>query len=538
MEALSRDRRLALATEAFEKGLFASKQACAAAFDVKISTLKGRLRGVKSRSEIEANCRKLSINDELVLKWKILDMDSRGYPLTIAKVRYLAEILLAAKLKPSAPNDIFISARWVNRFISRHEAELESKYTRRYDYQRAKCEDPKTINRWFDLVRNTIQKYGILDQDTYNMDETGFQMGVAATAKVVCGAESRESNARSVQPDNREWVTAIITINAAGIVLPPQIIFAGKMQQERWFKDIPKSYRISMSENGWTNDKLGFEWLQFFDDFTASKTAGQYRLLLLDGHGSHSTPEFDQFCKVKNIIPLYMPPHSSHKLQPLDVGCFSPLKKYYGQQISKAIQNGMEHIDKSDFIRHFKRAYKEAFSTDNIKSSFAATGLVPYSPNRVLSKLKPLRSSTPTPPSTSSSNQSMYLGKTPVNLYQLNHQREELQALQESGLSSLIADQALEKVYKGAEMAMQNAVLLQQEIRQLRAVEQYKKDKKKASRRYLQAGGTLTGQEGQEMANKAAEEARNRAAQGLSTRRPPRCSNFNQEGHNRLRCPS
>ncbi|KAI9043448.1 uncharacterized protein KD926_003599 [Aspergillus affinis] len=371
------------------------------------------------------------------------------------------------------------------------------------------------------------------------MDETGFQMGVASTAKVVCGAESRESNARSVQPGNQEWVTAIITISAAGVVLPPQIIFAGKMQQQKWYEDIPEDYRVRVSENGWTNDKLGFEWLQFFDNFTSSKTAGQYRLLLLDGHGSHSTLEFDQLCKEKDIIPLYMPPYSSHKLQPLDVGCFSPLKSYYGRRISDAIQNGIEHIDKSDFINHFKRIYSKAFSASNITSSFASTGLIPYDPDKVLSKLKPLRSSTPPPPSTSSANQSMYLGKTPVNLYQLNHQKAEIQSLQESGLSSLIVDQALEKVYKGTEMAMQNAALLQQEIRQLRAVEQYKKGNKKASRRYLQEGGTLASQEGREIANeKAAEEARKRAAQGPTTRWPSRCSNCNQEGHNRFKCPA
>jgi len=108
MEGLSRDRRLALACEAFNRGQFATKKACAAAFDVKISTLKDRLNGVKPRTEVEANLRKLSNNDELVLKRRILELDSRGYPLTIAKVRYLAEVLLASKSKSK---NTFISER-------------------------------------------------------------------------------------------------------------------------------------------------------------------------------------------------------------------------------------------------------------------------------------------------------------------------------------------------------------------------------------------------------------------------------------------
>lgn len=89
-------------------------------------------------------------------------------------------------------------------------------------------EDPELIKGWFHHVQQTIQRYSILEKDIYNMDETGFQMGVASTAKVICGSETRDSHAKSIQPGNREWITIIIAINAVGSVLPPQIIFAGK----------------------------------------------------------------------------------------------------------------------------------------------------------------------------------------------------------------------------------------------------------------------------------------------------------------------
>ena len=48
------------------------------------------------------------------------------------------------------------------------------------------------------------------------MDETGFQMGVTSTAKVVCGFEIKSSHAKALQPGNREWVISIIAINALG----------------------------------------------------------------------------------------------------------------------------------------------------------------------------------------------------------------------------------------------------------------------------------------------------------------------------------
>ncbi|KKA16411.1 hypothetical protein T310_10018 [Rasamsonia emersonii CBS 393.64] len=204
-----------------------------------------------------------------------------------------------------------IGEKWVDRFIKRHN-ELCSKYTRKYDYQRAKCEDPELIKGWFKRFHDTIQKYGILEQDIYNMDETGFQMGVISTAKVICGSETQESHAKAIRPGNREWVTAIVAVNAAGWALPPHIILAAENYQSQWYQAIPKDYRISVSKNGWTNDEIGLEWLQkTFETYTASYTVGRYRLLILDGHSSHATAGFDKFCTEKNIIPLYMPSHSS-----------------------------------------------------------------------------------------------------------------------------------------------------------------------------------------------------------------------------------
>ncbi|OJJ29588.1 hypothetical protein ASPWEDRAFT_88119, partial [Aspergillus wentii DTO 134E9] len=88
------------------------------------------------------------------------------------------------------------------------------------------------------------------------------------------------------------------------------------------------------------------------------------------------------------FIPFYMPPHSSHKLQPLDVGCFALLKQLYGQQISDAIQNGVKFINKVNFLYHYQCVRHRAFSTANILSSFRVAGLIPYNPERVLLKLQ------------------------------------------------------------------------------------------------------------------------------------------------------
>jgi hypothetical protein len=80
-----------------------------------------------------------------------------------------------------------------------------------------------------------------------------------------------------------------------------------------------------------------------------------------------------------------MPAHLSHLLQPLDVGCFSPLKRAYGRLVEDKMQLGFNYIDKFDFLEAYPQARSAIFSPDNIKSGFSATGLIPLCPDQVLS---------------------------------------------------------------------------------------------------------------------------------------------------------
>jgi hypothetical protein len=80
-----------------------------------------------------------------------------------------------------------------------------------------------------------------------------------------------------------------------------------------------------------------------------------------------------------------MPAHSSHKLQPLDVGCFTPLKKVYRGLVEKQICLGINHINKLNFLEAFPKAHESAFKAETIQNSFAGAGLVLFYPDRVLS---------------------------------------------------------------------------------------------------------------------------------------------------------
>jgi len=109
---------------------------------------------------------------------------------------------------------------------------------------------------------------------------------------------------------------------------------------------------VEVNENGWTIDELGLIWLKkLFGLFTESRKTGRYRLLILDGHKSHVTAEFDRYCTEYDIIILCMPPYSSHLLQLLDVACFAVLKRSYGTAVQEQIRLSINYVDKDDFLQ-------------------------------------------------------------------------------------------------------------------------------------------------------------------------------------------
>jgi hypothetical protein len=166
------------------------------------------------------------------------------------------------------------------------------------------------------------------------------------------------------------------------------IIFEAVMHQAAWYNNgiLPSDWAIAVSKNGWTNNEIGLYWLKHvFNKHTKDRAVGRYRLLVLDGHGSYITPEFDQYCLNHSIIVLCMPPYSSHLLQPLNVGCFSVLKRSYGRLVEQKMGAGVNHIDKHDFLPLYQQARLEALHERNIRSRFAATDLVLFNPDQVLS---------------------------------------------------------------------------------------------------------------------------------------------------------
>jgi hypothetical protein len=193
-----KESRLELAIQAYQRGEIRSYTKAVATYDILRNTMKRRISGVPpQRGFTLKNCLLTPMEEKNLVQW-VLSLNRRDMPPRIAVVRDMTQLLLTKRGGSDIPSQV--SIHWVQRFINRHN-ELKSKYNRKHDYQRAQTEDPELIRNWFKRVQNTIAEYGIHDDDIYNFDETGFQMSVISTAKVVTSSD-RAGKPRIIQPGN------------------------------------------------------------------------------------------------------------------------------------------------------------------------------------------------------------------------------------------------------------------------------------------------------------------------------------------------
>ena len=108
----------------------------------------------------------------------------------------------------------------------------------------------------------------------------------------------------------------------------------------------------------------------------ARNVSGGYRLLILDGHNSHCTYQFCSFAEKNKIIILCLPSHTTHVLQPCDVGVFGPLSSSWKSEVNKLTRAGIP-VTKFNLLEHYAHARERAFKPETIQSAFRKTGIEP-----------------------------------------------------------------------------------------------------------------------------------------------------------------
>lgn len=121
---------------------------------------------------------------------------------------------------------------------------------------------------------------------------------------------------------------------ASGVLLPPYVVYKGQNVYESWCTGGPKGTVYTSTPSGWFDNYIFVDWMKKVLIPYCRRLPGK-KLLLVDNLASHNSVEVVDLCKEHGIEFVCLPPNSTDKMQPLDVGIFGPMKSSWRKQLRK-----------------------------------------------------------------------------------------------------------------------------------------------------------------------------------------------------------
>jgi len=244
---------------------------------------------------------------------------------------------------------------------------------------RLMCFNKTNVDSFFSALKEIRLQNKYTAHQIYNVDESGLSTVPTRQPKVISPLGTKRV-AKVSSGERGKNVTVVCGMSSSGNYIPPFFIFPRKRMRPEFMTGSPPGSQGIAHECGWmTNDNF-ILYLNHFVKY-AKPSVDNPILLILDNHASHTSLEAITFCRLNFITMLGFPPHTTHKLQPLDVAFFGPLKSYYNQVCDNFMVSHAGHIITEALIGQlFGEAYSKAATLRTALNGFKACGIEPFNP--------------------------------------------------------------------------------------------------------------------------------------------------------------
>lgn len=324
-----------------------------------------------------------SNDEELLLVDYITRSANIHYGLSIALTRRLAYEFAVANNKKILPNwekEKMAGEDWLMQFRKRHRLSLRT--PEQTSLSRATSFNRTNVKAFFDNLAAVKTKFRFGPQDIYNLDETGLTT-VHKPPKVLA-VKGKKQIGQVTSAERGQTITLVCIDGATGKAVPPYFIFPRKNFRNHFLKGAPPGSAGGVSDSGWTNGKIFLSILKHFK-LHERPTKDNPKLIILDGHESHTSVDALNYAKDNGIILVTFPPHCSHKMQPLDLTVFGPLKMRYNKACSDFMndfsdQSSVPRITIYDIAEMVGKSFPLAMTPSNIIKGFQISGIEPFNP--------------------------------------------------------------------------------------------------------------------------------------------------------------
>lgn len=235
------------------------------------------------------------------------------------------------------------------------------------------------VDAFFNNLEMVLARFsnGIDSSRIFNLDETSTSTVPSKSVKIVAQKGMKTvSNAASAE--RGILVTTTCFVSASGNTIPPAMVFPRvKFRDHMLINAIPGTLGLA-SSSGWMSADLFPQVMHHFVKYTLSSRENP-TILIMDNHSSHISIEAINIAKTNGVTIVTLPPHCSNKLQPLDITCFAPFKKFYASAIDTWMKtNPGKTFSIYEVAGCVRFAHQKALTPENITKGFERSGIFPF----------------------------------------------------------------------------------------------------------------------------------------------------------------